>query len=97
MKVDDRKIVTDPRLGTTTPVQPGAVAVSEPVGGGDHVTVSSTARDLARLRAEVGDVSAVDQQKLQGLAAVMARGQYSADLRDVAKKILREMMTDLLA
>jgi flagellar biosynthesis anti-sigma factor FlgM len=97
MKVDDRKSVTDPRLGTTSTVQPGTAPASEPVSGGDQVTVSSAARELARLRAEVGDVSAVDQQKLQGLTAVMARGQYSADLRDVAKKILREMMSDLLA
>jgi hypothetical protein len=96
MKVNDRKGLIDPALGVShgVPHGPGAAA---PIGGdGDQVTVSGAARELARLRGEVGDVGAVDQEKLRGLAAVMARGQYSADLRDVAKKMLRELLSDVL-
>jgi hypothetical protein len=29
---------------------------------------------------------------VRGLQAVMAKGQYSADIRDVARKLLREIL-----
>ena len=67
MKVDDRKGLIDPALGVAHGVPHGPGAPAPPGGDGDQVTVSGAARELARLRAEVGDVGAVDQEKLRGL------------------------------
>ena len=99
MKIQERKGVLDPRLGGPDPVRPDGGASGESVapGSGDQVTVSEAARDLARLRAEVGDLGAVRQDKVEGLAAVMAKGQYSADFHDVAEKVLREVLGEVLA
>jgi anti-sigma28 factor (negative regulator of flagellin synthesis) len=35
--------------------------------------------------------------KVEGLSAVMAKGQYSADVRDVARKLLRHVLEELVA
>ena len=97
MKVDDRK---GPQgLSGPGAIQPaaGTVGLSEtPVA--DQVSVSDTARRLAQLRAELGDVSVegIRQEKVEGLRAVMAKGQYSADLEDVAQKLLRDVLGGLL-
>jgi flagellar biosynthesis anti-sigma factor FlgM len=96
MKVNEQKGVTDPRLGGVQGVRPGGGAEAQAAAGGDQVSLSDAARELARMRAQVGDVGAVDQQKVSGLTAVMAKGQYSADFRDVAKKMMRELLGDLL-
>jgi hypothetical protein len=60
------------------------------------VSVSDAARELARLRAEVGDLDAIRGEAVSGLSAVMAKGQYSADFRMVAQKVLRELLGELL-
>jgi len=99
MKVDDRKGLQGPRVSGPGAIQPAAGAAG-PSGtpATDQVSVSDTARRLAQLRAEVGDVSVetVRQEKVQGLRAVMAKGQYSADLENVARKLLREVLGGLL-
>jgi anti-sigma28 factor (negative regulator of flagellin synthesis) len=98
MRVNERKGVLDPQVGGAGAVRPEGGA--EPPGGSpdiDRVSVSQAARDLALLRVGVGDVGAVDQEKVAGLSAVMARGQYSADLRDVARKLLREILGELVS
>ena len=41
-------------------------------------------------------VDAIRQEKVQGLRAVMAKGQYSADLEDVARALLRDVLGGLL-
>jgi len=98
MKVNERKGVLDPRLGSPTAVRPdGAASAQAGPAPGDQVSVSDTARELAQLRGKVGDLGAVRQEKIQGLAAVMAKGQYSADLGDVARKFLGEVLGQLLA
>ena len=60
------------------------------------MSVSETARGLAALRSELGELNTVRPERLSGLQAVMAKGQYSADLRDVARKILRELLGQLV-
>jgi len=99
MKVDDRKGLT-PGVGAVGAVQPaaGTAGPSAP-SATDQVSVSDTARQLAQLKAQVGDVGQVDaahQEKIQGLQAVMAKGNYSADLEDVARKLLRQVVGELL-
>jgi anti-sigma28 factor (negative regulator of flagellin synthesis) len=60
------------------------------------VSVSEAARELARLRAEVEDVGVVDPMRVENLASVVAKGQYTADLREVARRLLRELIGDAL-
>jgi flagellar biosynthesis anti-sigma factor FlgM len=98
MKVSERKGVLDPKVGGLGPVRPDGQAgapVAPPTT--DQVSVSDAARELARLRAEVGDVGEVRTAKVEGLSAVMAKGQYSADVRDVAQKLLRHVLGELVA
>jgi flagellar biosynthesis anti-sigma factor FlgM len=97
MKIQDRKGVLDPRLGGPEPVQTDhREAIAPGAGRSDQVSVSDLGRELARLRAEVGDVGDVREEKVRGLQAVMAKGQYSADIRDVARKLLREILGQVL-
>jgi len=99
MKVDDRKGLQAPTLSGPGAVQPaGGTAGPSGTPATDQVSVSDTARRLAQLRAEVGDVSAasVRQEKVEGLRAVMAKGQYSADIEDVARKLLRDVLGGLV-
>ena len=96
MKVNDRKGVTDPRLVGLSAVRPTGGTIPPALPAGDRVSVSEAARALARLRAEVGDVGAVDQAKVESLASLVARGQYTVDLREVARRLLRELIGDVL-
>jgi hypothetical protein len=97
MKVNERKGVIDPAVAGSAVRPDGAAASPEPPVAADRVSVSDAARDLARLRSEVGDVNTVSMEKTSGLSAVMAKGQYSADPRDVAGKVLRSILGDLLS
>jgi len=97
MKVNDRKGPIDPTVAGPAVRPDGGVAAPEPPAATDKVSVSDAARDLARLRSAVGDVNTVDMQKVSGLSAVMAKGQYSADVRDVASKVLRSILGELLS
>jgi flagellar biosynthesis anti-sigma factor FlgM len=96
MKIQERKGVLDPRLGGPDAIQadgPGTTAAPSPGGSdADQVSVSELGRELARLRTEVGNVGDVREDKVRGLQAVMAKGQYSADIRDVARKLLQEIL-----
>jgi flagellar biosynthesis anti-sigma factor FlgM len=99
MKVNERKGVSDPRLGVALPVGPEAQApaAGSVESGGDQVSVSETARELARLRGEVGDVQATREDRVAALRSQVEQGSYSADLRIVARKLLREVTGDLIA
>ena len=69
MKIHERKGVLDPRLGGPDAIQtegPGTSAAPSN-GGSDQVSVSDIGRELARLRAEVGDV-VVDHPKTRYVA-----------------------------
>ena len=97
MKVNERKGVIDPAVAGSAVRPDGAAAASEPPAAADRVSVSDAARDLARLRSAVGDVNTVGAERVSGLSAVMAKGQYSADVRDVAAKVLRSILGELLS
>ena len=95
MKIHERKGVLDPRLGGPDAIQadgPGNTAAASGSDDTDQVSVSALGRELSRLRADVGDVNEVRGDKVRGLQAVMAKGQYSADIRDVARKLLQEIL-----
>src|SRR5262245_36143511 len=97
MKVDDRKNVLDPRVGGTQAPAPGG---QSPVSGGapasaDQVSVSDTARDLAKLRSAVGDPGTVREEKIAKLREAVENGSYHPDVRETAKKLLRELLGDL--
>lgn len=98
MKIHERKGVLDPRLGGPDAIQSeshGGVTAPSP-GSPDQVSVSDLGRQIARFRADVGDVNDIREDKVRGLQAVMAKGQYSADIRDVARKLLREILGQVL-
>jgi flagellar biosynthesis anti-sigma factor FlgM len=100
MKINDGKGVQGPTLDGTGAVRPTPAGVDRRGDAGtpaDQVSVSDTARHLAQLHAEVGNPDAVRQDKVDGLRAVMAKGQYSADLGAVAQKFLHETLSGLLA
>jgi flagellar biosynthesis anti-sigma factor FlgM len=98
MKVGERKSVLDPRVGGA--VGPAPAAGPPPAAastGGDQVSVSETARELAHLRAEVGDVDTVAAEQVASLRAAAARGAYVPDVRGAAERLLREVLEELLA
>jgi anti-sigma28 factor (negative regulator of flagellin synthesis) len=98
MKIHDRKGVLDPRVGGPDAIQSESLRGPAAPGPGspDQVSVSELGRSLARFRAEVGDVNEIRDDRVRGLQAVMAKGQYSADIRDVARKLLRELLGQVL-
>ena len=93
MKIDERKGVLDPLVGVLPGHGVGATALS---GARDRVSVSETARELVHLRAELGGVELLRMEKVTGLRAVMAKGSYSSDVRDVSRKLLRELLGQLV-
>ena len=92
MKVNEPKVLLYPRFGGPTGRASGA-----PPGAADRVGVSDTDRLLAGLKAEVGPLDVLREEKVTGLRAVMAKGNYSADIQDVARQFLRELLGQLLA
>lgn len=97
MKIDERKGVLDPQLAGADPIRPGdraAVAPSAPAG--DRVSVSDTARELAALRAAVGDPGAVRHDRVAVLQAAVDAGRYAPDVQAVARTLLREVIGDAL-
>jgi flagellar biosynthesis anti-sigma factor FlgM len=97
MRVNGRKDLPEPLVSGVASVRHGplAAAAAAPAAD-DQVSVSETARQLAILRIGVGNVSLVREEKVTGLRAVMAKGQYSADFQNVARDILRELLGQLL-
>ena len=98
MKIHERKGVLDPRLGGPDAIHSESPAGATAPGGGgsDQVSVSDLGRQIASFRSEVGSVHDVREDKVRGLQAVMAKGQYSADIRDVARKLLRDILGQVL-
>jgi flagellar biosynthesis anti-sigma factor FlgM len=97
MKVDDRKTVLDPRVGGTQAPAPGdrSPASGEGSTSADQVSVSDTARDLAKLRSAVGNPDIVREEKIAKLREAVENGSYHPDVRETAKKLLREILGDL--
>jgi flagellar biosynthesis anti-sigma factor FlgM len=96
MKVNDRKGVGEPHVVGPSGLRPDGLTPPPAPPAGDQVSVSEAARELARLRAEVEDVGVVDPMRVENLASVVAKGQYTADLREVARRLLRELIGDAL-
>ena len=92
MKVNEPKVVLHPRFGG-----PNGRASGAPAGAADRVSVSDMGHLLAGLKAEVGPLDVLREEKVTGLRAVMARGNYSPDIQDVARQFLRELLGQLLA
>jgi len=92
MKVNEPKVLLHPRFGGP----PGRVS-GAPARAADCVSVSDMGRLLAGLKAEVGPLDVLREEKVRGLRALMAKGNYSADIQDVARQFLRELLGQLLA
>lgn len=92
MKVNEPKVLLHPRFGG--PTGRGSVA---PRRAADRVSVSDMGHLLAGLKAEVGPLDVLREEKVTGLRAVMAKGNYSPDIQDVARQFLRELLGQLLA
>ena len=81
---------------------PGATEATEaatPASGGrvtDRVQLSEAARLRQRLRAEIGDASAVDVARVAALRDEVVTGTYAPDPRAVAERLLGELASDLL-
>ncbi|HZP41916.1 MAG TPA: flagellar biosynthesis anti-sigma factor FlgM [Candidatus Binatia bacterium] len=99
MKVNDRnRGVLDPRVSELGGIAPdGGAGAPGGVGEADQVSVSETARELARLKAEVGDPNAVDEYRVATLRALTAEGRWAPDLRATAEALLRHVVSDLVA
>ena len=52
---------------------------------------------LAGLASEVGSLDRLREEKVTGLRALVATGAYSANVQDVARRFLRELLEELLA
>ena len=76
---------------------PDGVAARPVLGGGDRVSVSQEARELARLRAEVGPVDTVRTDRVSALRAAVESGQYRPEPVAVATSVLRDILGQLLA
>ncbi len=102
MKIDDRKTVENPLLGGISGrVRPDGSRAPEgaPAGAAttDQVSVSDTARQLAQLRSQVGDVGEVRTARVDQLKAAVDDGTYQVDDGTVAKSFLSRVLGDLLS
>lgn len=101
MRITERNTVLDAPLGGPEAVRPEAGRPAPPPaapdGAGDRVSVSDTARELAGVRGQVGDLGAVREEKVAGLRAALESGQYHVEVDAVALSVLREVVSDALA
>jgi len=61
-----------------------------------HPPLGST-NGFAGLASEVGSLDRLREEKVTGLRALVATGAYSANVQDVARRFLRELLEELLA
>ena len=98
MKVNDRnRGVIDPRVGAAGIGPQGQTDPPAGSDGTDQVSVSDAARELARLKGEVGDPGEVDSYRVATLQGLTQQGRYTPDLRGAAEGFLRQVAGDLLA
>lgn len=100
MKINERNGVLDTQLGGAEALRSDAGTTTRQgtaTASGDRVSVSDTARSLAALRADVGDLGAVREDRVAGLRAVLDDGSYQVDFHTVAASVLREIGADALA
>lgn len=98
MRVTRRPTTTIPGVGELPGATEGADAAMPASGGKatDRVQLSEAARLRQRLKAEIGDASALDVDKVAALRDAVAHGTYAPDARAVAERLLGELAADLL-
>lgn len=98
MKIGDRRNTDPLGVGTVGGADGSATERVDGEGGGtDSVRVSTAARALARLIARQEAVADdVRTDRVEPLRAAVAEGRYQVDLQATAKKLLREVVGDLL-
>jgi flagellar biosynthesis anti-sigma factor FlgM len=93
MKINERKGVLDSQLAGIDPIRPeGRPVVAGEGDTGDRVNVSDTARQLAGLRALVGDVDGIRPERVAVLQAAIDAGTYAPDGDAVARAVLRDSL-----
>ena len=93
MKIDDRKIPIDPLLGVVAGARARPPVRSSPP---DRVDLSPTALAIAGLRGEIGAAGVVRAERVTALRAAVASGTYAVPPADVARKVLRELLAELV-
>ena len=96
MRVDARAEMRGPEIGAAGDLRPG-VPGAAPGTGKDRVSVSAAARALARLRAGIGPVDEVREERVLPLRAGAADGRYRADAAHVARSLLVDVLGHLLS
>ncbi|MCC6850352.1 MAG: flagellar biosynthesis anti-sigma factor FlgM [Deltaproteobacteria bacterium] len=93
-----RRPTTIPGVGEIPGAAEGAEVATSASGGGvaDRVELSEAARLRQRLKAEVGDASAIDVDRVRALRERSVAGTYAPDPRAVAERLLGELARDLL-
>ena len=96
MKITDGKGVLDPQLTGPDGIrgERGGKTEGTTPAAGDRVSVSEAARDLARLRAQVGELDEGREDRVSELRAALAAGQYRVDPTAVARSVLRDLLSD---
>ena len=97
MKVNEPKVLLHPRFGGPTGRVPTGRVWEAPTSAADPFSVSDRGRLLVGLTGELGPLDVLREEKVTELRAVVAQGNYSADVQDVARQFLRELLGELLA
>jgi anti-sigma28 factor (negative regulator of flagellin synthesis) len=96
MRVDDARV----RLDVTSPQGGDGPRATRVVGGvatADRVELSGDARTLAGLRAEIGPLDEVREERVAGLRAVVGTGAYRVATEVVARDFLVDELGGLWA
>jgi anti-sigma28 factor (negative regulator of flagellin synthesis) len=97
MRITRRSSIQSPAVGGTTAAGNGGTRSSSTGATGDSVELSDAARTLQRLRAEIGDLDAIATDAVQALQQRVDSNEYHPAPRVVAKRLLTELASDLLA
>src|SRR5437867_6069535 len=98
MRIDERKGPIGPRIdGTGGAWADGTAGQGQAASGEDRVEVSSTARTLAVLRAQLAPLDTVREGTVAHLRDQVESGQYQPDLHVVARNLIREVAATLAA
>ena len=97
MKITRRSSISTPPVNDGTPATGGPSRPAAGTGAADSVELSGAARQLQRLRAEVGDVETVGVDRVAALQQRVDAGEYHPPAREVAERLLSELASDALA
>lgn len=85
---------TSREAGAAGGVKPRGGQSTAPVAGEDTVQLSPLARTLGALRAEVGDVEAIDEKRVAELRESVQNGTYNPSSQDIAGALIRELASN---